>query len=119
MWAHAMQSGDYHRELHRLHDQYGPVVRIAPDELSFIDPAALKDIYGNRKIPKTGVWAGQEEEHHPISIVSTDEPTHLRNRRALASAFTDHSIMEHAAILESLIGWMVGWLDGWKAQGCG
>jgi cytochrome P450 len=108
MWTHAMQSGDYHRKLHRLHDQYGSVVRTAPNELSFIDPAALKDIYSNRKIPKTGIWAGQEEERHPISIVSTDESTHLRNRRALAGAFTDHAIIEHAAILESLIGLMVG-----------
>jgi cytochrome P450 len=107
MWANAMQSGDLHRKLHQMHNRYGPVVRVAPDELSFIDPSAFKEIYGNRNIPKTGIWTGQEEEHHPISIVSTNEPTHLKNRRALAGAFTEHAIAEHASVLESLTGLMV------------
>ncbi|ERT02964.1 uncharacterized protein SPSK_08965 [Sporothrix schenckii 1099-18] len=31
-----------------MHDRYGPVVRIAPDQLSFLDVAAWKDIYGRR-----------------------------------------------------------------------
>ncbi|KAF1847536.1 benzoate 4-monooxygenase cytochrome-like protein P450 [Cucurbitaria berberidis CBS 394.84] len=106
-WASAMQSGHYHHKLHELHTKYGPIVRIAPNELSFVSPDAWKDIYGNRNIPKNNVWTSQEEEHHPISIVSTDEATHLRNRRALTGAFTEHAIAEHAYILEDLVGLMV------------
>ncbi|KAH7374279.1 benzoate 4-monooxygenase cytochrome-like protein P450 [Pyrenochaeta sp. MPI-SDFR-AT-0127] len=106
-WAHAMQSGVYHHRLHELHAVYGPVVRIAPDELSYINAEAWKDIYGNRNIPKNRIWAGQEEEHHPISIVSIDEATHLRNRRALTGAFTEHAIAEHAPVLEGLVSLMI------------
>jgi cytochrome P450 len=102
-----MQSGDYHRTLHKLHTRYGPVVRVAPDELVFINAEAWKDIYGNLKIVKSGIWTKQEEEHHPISIVSTHEQTHLRNRRALTGAFTEHAIHEHASILESLVRTMI------------
>jgi cytochrome P450 len=80
---------------------------VAPDELSYINPDAWKDIYGNRNIPKNTIWAGQEENKHPVSIVSTDEETHLRNRRALAGAFTEHAISEHASALEDLVGIMV------------
>jgi cytochrome P450 len=83
------------------------VVRIAPNELSFTDARAWKDIYGNRAITKNRIWAGQEEEHRPISLLSTDEATHLRNRRALTGAFTEHAITEHAAVLEGLIGLMM------------
>jgi cytochrome P450 len=118
-WAHAMQSGDYHRTLHKLHAQYGAVVRIAPDELSFTDAEAWKDIYGNPKIPKSGIWTRQEEEHHPISIVSTHEETHLRNRRALTGAFTEHAISEHAPVLESLIGMMVAHFEKFAKTGKG
>jgi cytochrome P450 len=82
-------------------------VRVAPDELSYVSSDAWKDIYGNRNIPKNRVWAGQEEENHPVSIVSTDEGTHLRNRRALAGAFTEHAIAEHAPLLEGLIETMM------------
>lgn len=102
-----MQSGNFHHQLHDLHTQYGPVVRIAPDELSYIHPDAWKDIYGNRDITRNRVWAGQEEAQHPISIMSVNESTHLRNRRALAGAFTDHAIAEHAHILETLVDLMI------------
>lgn len=102
-----MQSGQYHLKLRDLHNRYGPVVRIAPDELSYITPEAWKDIYSNRNIPKNAVWAGQEEKKHPVSIVSTNEETHLRNRRALTGAFTEHAISEHASALEELVGLMI------------
>lgn len=32
--------------IHRLHQHYGPLIRIAPHELSFSDPALTKRIYG-------------------------------------------------------------------------
>jgi hypothetical protein len=39
-----------------MHLKYGPVVRIAPDELAYIDSEAWKDIYGQRpgkeEVPK-------------------------------------------------------------------
>ena len=33
--------------IHALHQKYGPVVRVAPNEVSFTSPAALKEIYGS------------------------------------------------------------------------
>ncbi|KAJ4986130.1 cytochrome P450 [Stagonosporopsis vannaccii] len=107
MWARAMQSGDYHQQLHAMHKRYGPVIRVAPNELSFIAPEAWKDIYGNRNIRKNSTWTGNEEKDHPFSIVSTDEATHLKNKRALTGAFTEHAIAEHSSILEELIGLMI------------
>ena len=118
-WARSMQSGLYHLKLHELHERYGPVVRVAPDELSYVNAEAWRDIYGNRKIAKNRVWAGQEEEHHPISIVSTDESTHLRNRRALTGAFTEHAIVEHAPVFEGLIGLLIQKLKDAIIQGQG
>lgn len=53
------------------------------------------------------MWAGQEEENHPMSIMSVDEPTHLRNRRAVAGAFTEHAIIEHAPLLAGLVDTMI------------
>ncbi len=33
------------RYIHKLHLQYGPVVRIAPNEVAFASAAAVKEIY--------------------------------------------------------------------------
>ena len=38
--------GSWHSDVVQLHRTYGNVVRIAPNEVSFVDPAALKDLYG-------------------------------------------------------------------------
>ena len=40
--------GRFPQKMKALHQQYGDVVRIAPDELSFIDGTAWKSIYGTR-----------------------------------------------------------------------
>lgn len=35
------------RYLHRLHAEYGPVVRVAPNEVAFASLAAIREIYGS------------------------------------------------------------------------
>lgn len=41
--------GNFHRDLVFLHSVHGPLVRIAPDELSVAEPTAFKKIYGMRQ----------------------------------------------------------------------
>ncbi len=38
--------GDMHREMLRMHGAYGPLVRTGPNEISVVDPPAIKKIYG-------------------------------------------------------------------------
>ena len=40
------------KKLPILHANYGPVVRIAPNELSYIEPQAWEDIYTRTKLGK-------------------------------------------------------------------
>jgi hypothetical protein len=44
-WAINIFSGTLYLSQDELHKRYGNIVRIAPDELSFINPQAWKDIY--------------------------------------------------------------------------
>jgi hypothetical protein len=39
--------GGWHQDILDLHDKYGPVVRIAPNEISFVDKDALAKVYGH------------------------------------------------------------------------
>ncbi|KAH8593864.1 hypothetical protein B0O99DRAFT_688298 [Bisporella sp. PMI_857] len=42
---------------HRMHQKYGPVVRIAPNELSYDDLATYNDIYGQKsRFLKEEAW---------------------------------------------------------------
>lgn len=40
------KKGDFHRQVIRLHNTYGPMIRIAPNEVFIVDPLAIKKIYG-------------------------------------------------------------------------
>ena len=40
------RKGDFHRQIVHLHSVYGPLVRIAPNQVSITDPGAMKKIYG-------------------------------------------------------------------------
>ncbi|KAF1952725.1 benzoate 4-monooxygenase cytochrome-like protein P450 [Byssothecium circinans] len=110
-WAHSMQSGRLHADLHKLHQTYGPVVRIAPDELSYTDPQAWHDIYQPRSsshavFEKTAKWV-KPQPNDPHSLMSVDEKAHTRHRRALTGAFTEHAVGENAGMLECYVDLMV------------
>ena len=47
-YALSLQNGVLPMKLKVLHDIYGPVVRVAPNELSFITSEAWKDIYSDK-----------------------------------------------------------------------
>ena len=84
------------------HMEYGAVVRIAPNELSFASPAAYKDIYGHR--PKgeppflKSSW--YDTGDYVPSVVTTRDPVdHSRQRRTLAHAFSSRSLKDHEHVI--------------------
>jgi cytochrome P450 len=63
--------------IHYLHQKYGPVVRIAPNEVSFADISAVKDIYGqSAKVVKAPIY-----ENFPPGIFSMRTKEDRRERR--------------------------------------
>jgi hypothetical protein len=46
--ALALVTGNQHLYYRSLHEKYGPVVRVSPNELSFISVEAREEIYGLR-----------------------------------------------------------------------
>ena len=45
---------DLHEQLAKLHDRYGPVIRVGPNDLHFRTPDAIAPIYkSGRKMPKS------------------------------------------------------------------
>ncbi|KAJ5768975.1 hypothetical protein N7520_003534 [Penicillium odoratum] len=102
-----VSSGMAHRVMTDLHEKYGPVVRIGPNELSFVTNGdAWKPIYGTR--PGHGQKAKDQDFYHLdidgcSNIVSANDVDHTRFRRALSHAFSDSSLRGQEPIIQGYI----------------
>ncbi|OBR09484.1 Isotrichodermin C-15 hydroxylase [Colletotrichum higginsianum IMI 349063] len=107
-WALQHSRGIQAFRTRELHDEYGPVVRIGPDHLSFVDPRAWRDIYGNSTpagpdgrlsdMPKAE-WFARTVRAVPANILNAEGDEHQRYRRGLARGFSDASMREQEALL--------------------
>ncbi|KAJ8128639.1 hypothetical protein O1611_g4997 [Lasiodiplodia mahajangana] len=92
-------------KLLELHEKYGPVVRTAPDELSFDTSQSFKDIYGFRQGHKPFIKSkfyegGTFAARGVSSIISERDPTrHGEMRRLLAHAFSLTSLKEQEELI--------------------
>lgn len=96
-----------------FHEKYGPVVRLAPNELAFSSPEAWKDIYGH----KTGSALGSEEMGKakffyrnpgiPPSIISEDRENHAVLRRLMSHGFSERSMREQEGIIGGYVDLLV------------
>ncbi|KZL64158.1 benzoate 4-monooxygenase cytochrome p450 [Colletotrichum incanum] len=80
-----------------LHEIYGPVVYVAPNELSFSTASSLRDVYGSRKgiesVVKSEFYDGGNFTSESLSIVSEYDPKkHAEMHRYLSSTFSDQSL---------------------------
>ena len=102
-----IHSGNIHRRLKEFHDQYGPIIRIAPNELSYADVAAWKDIYHNRPghqpLERNRTWFRKMSPDEPHSLLGYSEEAHARQRRAFANSFSDKSLRDQAPVIESYV----------------
>ena len=86
----------------------GPVVRTAPNELSFNTASSWKDIYGirhgHRPFVKSEFYEGGTFADQYGSIVSERDPTkHGHMRRSMAHAFSYSSLVEQEGLIQTII----------------
>lgn len=89
-----------------LHERYGKVVRVAPNQLSFVgDGDIWKDIHGFRKpgqpeVAKCPLFYRQNPGRAPSLISAADPVTHARQRKAVSHAFSDRALREQEPVLK-------------------
>lgn len=78
--------------IHKLHQQYGPVVRIGPNEVSFADMSIVKEIYGQQSVYMKAPWY-DSVSLHPVGIFSMrNKADHSKRRSLLSHAFSQTSL---------------------------
>lgn len=109
IWA--LLRGTIVHDFERLHRKYGPVVRTAPDEVSFSDGAAWTDIYANRpddqQFLKDPLW-WKRQPGAPDSLLSAINPhRHARMRKLLSPAFSPRALRAQEPVLQKYVTLLV------------
>ncbi|KAI1380472.1 cytochrome P450 [Hypoxylon crocopeplum] len=98
-------AGRFHRRVDEQHKKYGPVVRLAPNELSFASIESWKDIYGHATAGRQTCIKSEFYEvfgggFNSTCIGSERNPTeHGRMRKSLSAAFSTKALLEQEEIV--------------------
>ncbi|KAL6711503.1 hypothetical protein ACN47E_004437 [Coniothyrium glycines] len=90
--------GQYSRHISQLHDQYGPVIRVTPDEIHIRDARFFEQVYAkNVHLDKEG-W-DQRFGCAGGLLTSVKADQHKRRRAALSPMFSRRSILDFIHII--------------------
>lgn len=97
--------GRLHTDTAALHRRYGPVIRVAPNELAFADPSAWKDVMGggSKELAKWGDVYLLPAFMAPHLQNTVDKEHHKMLRRAVAPGFSDQSLRAQEPLVSKYI----------------
>ncbi|OCK73561.1 cytochrome P450 [Lepidopterella palustris CBS 459.81] len=110
--AWALVTGNNIRWTTHLHDVYGHVVRVAPNEISYTDGQGWKDIYGHRIGAKSsmtkhpGFYSSAVNGAHSI-VTAPDDADHARGRRVFSNAFSDKALREQEPLFRKYVNLLI------------
>ncbi|KAB5558443.1 cytochrome P450 [Coniochaeta sp. 2T2.1] len=88
------------RYIHRLHLQYGPVVRIAPNEVAFASHAAMKEIYcsSGSGFDKTEFYDLFMVYGRRTMFTTLNKEDHAKRKRILADRYANSNVVRQPSI---------------------
>ncbi|KAL1897469.1 hypothetical protein Sste5346_004207 [Sporothrix stenoceras] len=102
-------SGVGHKKMFELHQKYGDIVRISPNQLSFGYPEAWNDIMGHRKRGQDengkdpDFWHGDDS----LTLVGSNRERHGRLRKILSHGFSAQAMIEQQPIFQQYASMLI------------
>ncbi|KAB8259415.1 benzoate 4-monooxygenase cytochrome P450 [Aspergillus pseudonomiae] len=110
----AFRNGQLAHKIKHFHEVYGETVRVAPNEVSFINPDTVKDIYqrrprggGFKSLPKDPIRQAPPRPGQPMSILDAGDADHTRLRKAYADAFSSQALTVQEPLVTSYVDKMI------------
>jgi cytochrome P450 len=100
------------------HKKYGTVVRMAPDELSWVDERVWKDVYSHRQGHQEFLKADKlKPPNGHYGILLADKEDHSRFRRLLSHAFSEKGMREQQPHIITYVDTLMEDLKGIANEG--
>lgn len=105
-----------------LHDKYGSVVRLSPNELSFNTVQAWTDIYGHRPgrldLAKDPIHVGAVDPMPGVQTISmAGRENHARQRKALSYGFSKQALWAQEDIVQGFVSKLQDNFDRYAQRG--
>ncbi len=94
-------TGDTWRFTGKLHAKYGPIIRIAPDEIATTSSGAWKDIYTSKPLMPKDPFSQTPPMNGAESLFTAAGETHHRIRKNFINAFSDRALKDQSPIIDS------------------
>ncbi|RMZ72790.1 averantin oxidoreductase [Pyrenophora seminiperda CCB06] len=102
-----------------LHTQYGPVVRVAPNELTFNTAGAFRDIYGQKKQEQAELTKDKKyiSGMGEPTLLHSDKEYHAYLRKMMAPGFSDGALRKQEVVVKEYLGLLVEKLEEESQRG--
>ncbi|KAK5134312.1 hypothetical protein LTR08_006741 [Meristemomyces frigidus] len=111
--------GDESSRINELHARYGPVVRIAPNEVSFSDGAALAPIYSEKGgFLKAPCYSNFDIEGHSTIFSTRDNGHRAVRSKAVVPVFSMSNLRSGNDTIEGCVGAMIARVKKEAAESC-
>ena len=91
-----------------LHEKYGGIVRISPNELSIIHASAWQDLYARRpEFVKPEMPLLRQKSDVSSMIATSSIENHTRQRRIVSHGFSDKALRDQECILQQYTDFLV------------
>jgi cytochrome P450 len=113
LWLHYhAYIGDEASSIHRLHAMYGPLVRVAPNEVDISDADAIQPIYVSKGgFPKAKCYANFDIDGHKTIFSTTDHEYRATRAKAVVPLFSSKALRENESVLWGCIDRMIERLE--------
>nr|AAX81444.1 high nitrogen upregulated cytochrome P450 monooxygenase 2 [Phanerodontia chrysosporium] len=118
-WWHAyhVHTGKQHLYVRRLHDQYGDIVRIGPNDVSIRDASCISSGLGSQGLPKGPMWDGRfMYSPIPAMVGARDHAYHMQRRRPWNRAFSATALKEYEPLIYGRVHQLVSALADRQGQ---
>ena len=95
--------------MHELHEKYGPVVRLAPNELSFASLPAVKPVYGPGT---TCIKSSAYDNFGRLGMFQMQDPAQHRERqKRVAHVFAPSALQQMEPLIQGVIDKLIGAIE--------
>lgn len=109
-YVYRLVNGSLVEWIQSLHEKYGEVVRISPDELSFAEPSAWHDIYQTRPLLPPPVLEIPGSLPNMNSTLDTEY--HQRVKKTFSTGFSERALQSQEPIVQNLTDLLIKRLQG-------